>query len=122
MGYSVCSGAVCKCSFGVSPSQLTAMPTRQTLVNGMPVATIMDYLPMVNIKPFGMCTSALNPVVVAALGVPQPCIPICMQPWMPGNSKVLIKGNPALDNNSKCMCQWGGVISITSPGQQKVQI
>jgi hypothetical protein len=24
---------------------------------------------------------------------------------------------PALDNVSKCMCNWGGVVSVVNPGQ-----
>jgi hypothetical protein len=30
---------------------------------------------------------------------------------------VLIGNMPALNNTSKCMCAYGGVISITVPGQ-----
>jgi hypothetical protein len=29
----------------------------------------------------------------------------------------LIGNMPALNNSSKCACLWGGVISITAPGQ-----
>jgi hypothetical protein len=29
----------------------------------------------------------------------------------------MISNIPALNNTSKCMCAWGGVISITFPGQ-----
>jgi hypothetical protein len=31
----------------------------------------------------------------------------------------MIKNFPALDANSKCMCNWGGVIQVTMPGQLK---
>jgi hypothetical protein len=34
----------------------------------------------------------------------------------------MISNIPALDNVSKCNCMWGGVISITDPGQQTKQI
>jgi hypothetical protein len=36
---------------------------------------------------------------------------------MIGAPTVLIGNQPALDNQSKCMCTWAGVITITSPGQ-----
>jgi hypothetical protein len=29
---------------------------------------------------------------------------------------------PALDNTSTCQCAWGGVISVTQPGQVKVTV
>jgi hypothetical protein len=30
---------------------------------------------------------------------------------------VLITGIPAIDNNCKLLCTWGGVISVNFPGQ-----
>jgi hypothetical protein len=35
---------------------------------------------------------------------------------------VLLGTFPALNNSSKCMCAWAGVISILNPGQFTVQI
>jgi len=63
-----------------------------------------------------------NPEVIAetaaALGVPTPapCIPMTEAPWVPGSPTVLIANMPALDNSSKLMCTWGGVIQILTPG------
>jgi hypothetical protein len=34
---------------------------------------------------------------------------------------VLVANMPALNNSSKCMCNWGGVISIAFPGQVTIQ-
>jgi hypothetical protein len=53
---------------------------------------------------------------------PQPCIPLTTAPWAPGSPKVLIANQPALNNTSKCMCNWGGVISVNAPGQTKVSV
>ena len=39
-----------------------------------------------------------------------------------GCPTVLIGGMPALNNTSKCMCMWAGVISITVPGQVATMI
>jgi hypothetical protein len=48
---------------------------------------------------------------------PMPCIPNTIAPWAPGSPTVMIGNMPALNNSSKCNCIWGGVISITAPGQ-----
>lgn len=123
MGISVCMGATLQCSFGVAPSSLIVLPTNRTLVSNMPMATIMDYAPMVNIPPFGMCTSLANPTVAsataAAMGVltPMPCIPVTAAPWVPGSPTVLVGNMPALNESSKLMCSWAGVIQIIVPGQ-----
>src|SRR5262249_6167318 len=94
----------------------------------MPVATIADSQPVVNVPPFGMCTSIANPTVAsataAALGVltPMPCLPVPVSPRVPGPPTVPLGGVPALDSNAKLICAWGGVITITSPGQVTVQL
>lgn len=127
MGLCVCNGAGIMCSFGTAPGTLVILPQRKAMTT-MPAATIMDNIPMTNILPFAMCTSLSNPVVAAAttaaLGVltPQPCVPATASPWAPGSSTVQIGGVPALDNMSKCMCNWGGVIQVLSPGQTKTVI
>lgn len=119
----VCQGATLQCSFGLAPAPLCVLPTSRTIVNGVPMANIMDNKPFVNILPFGMCNSIANPTVVAAtaaaLGVltPMPCMPMTMAPWMPGSPTVLVGGMPALTAQSKLMCNWAGVIQIVFPGQ-----
>jgi len=122
MGLQVCMGAMLMCSFGAAPSTLVVLPTNKVL--GMtPCANIMDHIPLLNIMPFGVCTSLANPVVAAAtaaaLGVltPMPCIPATVAPWIPTAPTVLVGVMPTLTSDSKCMCMWGGVIQITVPGQ-----
>lgn len=128
MAFAVCMGAICACSFGMTPSSLVATPENRVMTGGMPLATIMDYVPMKNILPFGMCVSMANPQVIAAtaaaLGVltPMPCIPVISSPWMPGSPTTVIANKPALNNTSKLICAWGGVIQITSPGTVNVQM
>jgi len=123
MAQQVVAGAMMMCSFGVAPSALVVLPANQTMVGGPPAANIMDNKPIVNIPPFGMCTTPSNPAVAAAtaaaMGVltPMPCVPVTPAPWAPGSPTVLIGKMPALNSTSKCMCAWGGVISITYPGQ-----
>ncbi|HWE50594.1 MAG TPA: DUF4280 domain-containing protein [Bryobacteraceae bacterium] len=127
MAFQVCMGAMLQCSFGAAPSSLVVLPQNQVLT-GTPAANIMDGKPLVNILPFGMCSSIANPTVAsataAALGVltPMPCVPVTPAPWAPGAPTVLIANMPALDNNSKLMCNWGGVVQVTNPGQTTVEI
>ena len=122
MPIAVC-GALCKCSFGVAPVPLVVPPKFPVLASGLPVATIMDFIPMVNIATFGMCSSLSNPTVAAAtaaaLGVltPMPCIPAIAAPWIPTKPTCLLAGIPVVTGNDKCMCTWGGCIGISSPGQ-----
>ena len=66
MAMQVCMGAMLKCSFGNAPSSLSVLPTNQVYTPLMPAANIMDYAPLVNIMPFGMCSSLANPTVAAA--------------------------------------------------------
>jgi len=123
MGMHVCSGAMLQCSFGVAPSAFMVLPVNRTLTSNMPAANIMDHVPLVNILPFGMCSSPANPIVAsataAALGVltPMPCIPATATPWAPGSPTVLLANMPALNNTSKLICSYGGVISVLLPGQ-----
>ena len=127
MGMHVCMGATLQCTFGVAPSTLSVLPVNRMLT-GTPAANIMDNKPMVNILPFGMCSAMSNPMVAAAtaaaLGVmtPMPCIPVTVAPWMPGSPTVLLANMPALNDSSKLMCMWGGVISPVVPGQFTEQI
>jgi hypothetical protein len=129
MATQVVNGAMLQCSFGVAPSTLIVIPKgAPTNASVMLAATIMDYIPMANILPFGMCSAPTNPAVIAAtaaaLGVftPAPCVPVTPAPWVPGSPTVLINNFPALNNNSKCMCTWLGVISITYAGQVTVSV
>jgi len=127
MGMLVCNGAMLMCSFGAAPSSLTVMPVNQ-VTTSTPIANIMDNKPMVNIMPFGVCNSLANPTVASAtaasFGVltPMPCVPVTAAPWVPGSPTVLVGNMPALNNNSKCMCNWGGVIQIQAPGQFTIQV
>ena len=90
------------------------------------MATVTDIVPFVNIAPFAMCTSLANPAVAtataAALGVltPMPCTPVIPAPWQPGSPTVLVQGRPALTNASTCLCAYGGLITISVPGQVTV--
>jgi Domain of unknown function (DUF4280) len=123
MAKQVCMGAMLKCSFGMAPSSLMVLPVNRVLTSNVPAANIMDHKPMVNILPFAMCQSIANPMVAAAtsaaMGVltPVPCIPVTTSPWVPGAPTVMLANMPTLNDSSKLMCNWGGVIEVTMPGQ-----
>jgi hypothetical protein len=128
VGIQVVATAQLTCSFGVAPSALTVVPKGLPVqVGGQFAATVQDFAPMVNVMPFGTCQTLSNPQVAAAtsaaLGVltPQPCIPVTTSPWSPGSPTVQINGAPALTAQCMLQCAWGGVISITSPGQTQTQ-
>jgi hypothetical protein len=124
----VSMGALMTCTFGAAPSALVVLPKNKVLCEGPPAANIMDHLPLMNIMPFGVCSSPANPVVAAAtaaaLGVltPMPCIPATSAPWVPGAPTVRLANMPSLDNVSKCLCNWGGVVAFSSAGTVKTMI
>jgi len=108
---------------GMAPSSLVVLPINRVMTDQVPDANIMDYIPMVNIMPFGMCMSPANPSVAAAtaaaLGVltPMPCIPVTVSPWTPGASNVNLGSMPTLDSQCTLMCMWAGTIQVVSPGE-----
>lgn len=124
----VTSLALLKCSFGMAPVPFNVLPENRVTAGGFPAGNIMDNKPLVNVLPFGMCSSPSNPEVIAAtaaaLGVftPMPCIPVLTDPWIPGTPTVTIAGMPALDTNCKLMCDWGGIIMVEEPAQFTVEV
>jgi hypothetical protein len=120
-------GAMLTCTFGMAPASLSVIPMGKPVQTSKQMAAnINASQPMANIPTFGMCTSLANPEVAAATAAamgaltPMPCVPLTTAPWVPGSPKVMINGNPALDSTCQCMCTWGGVITISMPGQMTV--
>ncbi|MDG0812932.1 DUF4280 domain-containing protein [Cohnella rhizosphaerae] len=123
----MCGGATMQCSFGAAPSVFNVLPVNRT-TTAMPIANIMDNKPFVNIMPFGMCNSLANPLVASATAAafgaltPMPCTPVTAAPWAPGSPTVMVGNMPALNNSSKCMCNFGGIIQFNAPGQFTIQV
>lgn len=123
----VTSAAILQCSFGAAPAPFNVLPVNRVTACNFPSGTIMDNVPIVNITPFGMCSSAANPTVAAAtaaaLGVltPMPCLPVTT-PWKPGAPTVLVANMPALNNQSTCQCAFGGVITFSFAGQATTMV
>jgi len=51
-----------------------------------------------------------------------PCIPVTPAPWGSSAPTILLGDIAALDNTSKLICAWGGVIQVVYPGQVTEQI
>lgn len=117
MAQLVVMGAQLQCTSGTAPSVLS-VPAAMITGEVKPTANIMDHVPMMNIMPFGTC----NVLTAAASGVPTPCVPATAAPWAPGSATVMVRGMPALNNTSKCVCSIGGVISVTNPGTTKESV
>lgn len=126
MAQNVVNGALISCSFGLAPSSLNVLPVNRIMIANQPAANIQDNVPMMNIMPFGMCTTVSNPQVAAATSaafgalIPQPCFPLTSAPWTPGSPTILVGGKPAIQNSCQLMCQWGGVITVNFSGQVTV--
>jgi Domain of unknown function (DUF4280) len=116
------TGALLQCSMGVAPSafvadQLPGAPSEM----GMTVATIVQFVAMKNIMPFGMCNSLANPTVAsataAAMGAltPMPCVPQCVAPWAPPAVAASYEGIPLATANSVCTCAYGGMVKVSTP-------
>lgn len=102
----VVNGAKISCTMGAKPSSLTVLPMSRVQMRGVNRANVGDCKPMVNVKPFGVCSTTT-----------MSCVPGCTM-WLNGKMDVLIAGMPALLSNSIAICPVGaGVIRITEDGQ-----
>jgi len=105
---------------GPNPCQvpLTVLPIRRVLLEGQPMATKMDFMPMVNIPTFGLCVSPDNEGVKAASGFPVPCVPLVTEPWDSPKDNVNVGGMEALLHTCTCSCEMGsGTITVSTAGQ-----
>ncbi len=121
----VVAGAILECGMGTVPSVMVVLPVAQVMVEVRPVAVVTDNIPFLNLLPFGMCKSPLNPMVMAAtaaaLGVltPMPCIPMPTGPWNSPVSKTKVGGQDMLGSGGTCSCAYGGSISIKLAGAMR---
>jgi len=110
---------------GDQPAKLTVLPSRRSYLCNMPLmANISDHVSMINLAPFGRCSSLGFPSTARAtaqhMGIltPMPCQHNTPDPWIGGKKDYLAEGQPALLKSSICKCKWGGVISIIDDGQK----
>lgn len=119
----VVEGATLKCSYGDRQSKLKIPAHHRVYIKDKPQANIMDYVPNLNIPPFGMCSSMANPTVAAATAANKgklkkmPCMPVITMPWINGKTDSMVGTAPALLNKSTNMCMYCGRITIEDDGQ-----
>ena len=68
---------------------------------------VNDFVPMMNILPFGLCKNM--PQTPAG---PPPCVPAVVSPWKKGDKHFQIAGADALTKESFVTCTFGGKIEI----------
>ncbi len=111
----VLHGATLGCTHGSSTALLSIVPGRRP--NAL-VATVRDHASLMNIAPFGLCSSLSNPRVAAATAAaqgnltPQYCVPHTPGPWTQPEPAVDVDGVEALHECATCRCAWGGRISV----------
>ena len=105
-------GATLRCTMGTATSKLNLPVCHGVYCTGKPMMHMMDYIPMVNIMPFGSC--------VVLQGAP--CVPVTV-PWMIPNMTFHLTGHiPAITTKSFCVCLLGGMISPQDSGQGVIQV
>lgn len=108
------TGATLTCAGGGATLMFDALPDINVTVQEMPAGTILNMVPFLNLIPMGICAL----LTAEAGGVPIPCLPTPVGPWMAGDPSVLINGQPALDSSSCLFCVHGGIISVTFPNNE----
>lgn len=107
---SVVTGATLCCTQGLVSSPLVAQSEPSANTSGRTMATVDDFLPVVNILPFGLCT---------ATGLP--CVPITTSRWT-CQSNICIGDRGILRDDGTLACMIGGTIFIVDPGQYRLLI
>lgn len=124
----VLHGAQIRCSQGTAPSKLVVVPgAAARFVGDAALATVHDCASNRNVFPFGLCRSATQPDVaraLAATGVltPQPCTPAIAPGWAPGSARMTLDGVPVLTEDSRCLCGFGGVVTVDDPGPTLLEV
>ena len=94
------AGVFLTCDKGTLPSQLSVTFNANTAIYGQSLATEADKIPMVNVKPMGVCAITKGPCV------PAPLL------WNPVQNDVVVGNNRLLLEDSKLQCGLGGKASI----------
>jgi hypothetical protein len=110
--------AMMRCQFGTNTAELA-------VTGPLPIATVRDFVPFENIRPFGACICPANPAVASAMAaaggvmVPVPCVPAVDEPWHSGTTRILVHGISGLGPDATTRCRWGGVIQLVVPTEAK---
>lgn len=112
-GYALtCGTTTIKCSYGMAPLPFLVENPAYT-VGGVPAGVEEDAIPGGNIPFFGQCQSMTNPdnATFDETGVYAPCTPMT-EAWISDVPDITFQGLPILDKGAKCLCDWGGEISV----------
>ena len=108
----VTTGALLKCSQGVLPTPFMTTSNVLFTVAHLPVGTVLDMAPLVNIVPFGICQQLTK----LASGVPTPCVP-APTGWQQPGPRFAVQKNAVLTKASCTRCAIGGQIEFLTSGQ-----
>ena len=124
MGHCVVEGAMVMCPMGKTPVPLVVIPEGAIVTATTPAATIMDFVPLGEHRHIRVVQLSGQPRGHRGPGVPVPCVPAIVAPWVPGAPTVLINGMPALTSDSICECilSGGAPITIDFAGQVTVEV
>jgi len=112
-GFALTSGTTTiKCSYGEAPVPFVVTNPSYT-VGGTLAGVEADAIPFDNIPSFGQCTCMDNPENAAfdETGLYAPCVPVTTA-WISDAPTITCLGFPILDKGAKCLCAWGGEISV----------
>ena len=101
----VYNGVLLRCDKGVIPTPFTVLP-RPSLIRGQFQAHELDLVPLLNIKPFGVCAITHGPCVPA---------PLMWTDVHQGSLRIGPASARPLLESSVCRCGVGGSISIIMP-------
>ncbi|GHT15417.1 hypothetical protein FACS189426_23000 [Bacteroidia bacterium] len=116
----IVDGAIIKCSSGNKTTTLKVTNNRKVKIQKKKVATMMDFVPGVNLFPmpatFGICK--VLTATIPPNGVSKPCICACAIPWqLPQMNETIANFKPLLEG-SKLICPIGGIIKINNVKQR----
>lgn len=116
-GLAACTMSISMCAFGAAPMPLSFLPAPPVMGQTGPFGNITGFAPFLNVKPYAVCISMVNPMVLAAtiaafgILVPMPCIPVTT-PWIPTSPMVICGTGPILTNTCPMMCAYCGANQI----------
>lgn len=103
----IVDGSVLECDQGTTQSTLTVISNLEANAEHSNIATMMDFVPLVCIKPFGICRKQGN----------VSCVPATL-PWEEYTLTTKVNGFFAITEDSVCPCNHGGLIRATDTVQQ----
>ena len=135
-------GAVLQCQFGSHCKKLNLPIDHGVYILDTPMMHALDYIPVVNIVPFGVCSHPLIPPGPSIVlpkegargkdgeltGAPPsgiakgiPCMPIVVVPWQNAHNetRLTLAEIPSITTKSFLVCMYGGIIKPLNSGQKK---